>query len=164
MNSLLTKKSDKNIVYCWLTKTLQQAVQGVCWFTKRSLAIRFSGLPPLGSGRVSIGFVWLGLLSSPSLSVVFRRLFRLGSFTACWRQANITKIQKGQSSSRVANYPPISITPVLYSVWASSASSSSSSSVSSSHQVCISERSRLLWCPFVGVPYTGKYVGEWAGG
>ena len=31
---------------------------------------------------------------TPHLSVVFRRLVRLGSFPACWRQANITQFQK----------------------------------------------------------------------
>ena len=50
---------------------------------------------------------------APLLSVVFRRLVRLGSFPACWRQANVTPIQKGPPSSSVANYRPISITSVL---------------------------------------------------
>ena len=49
---------------------------------------------------------------APRLSVVFRRLLHLGSFRACWRQANVTPIPKGPSSSSVANYQPISITPV----------------------------------------------------
>ena len=31
----------------------------------------------------------------PRLSVVFWRLVRLGSFPACWRQANVTPIPKG---------------------------------------------------------------------
>ena len=31
---------------------------------------------------------------APRLSVVFRRLLRLGSFPACWRQANVTPIPK----------------------------------------------------------------------
>ena len=48
--------------------------------------------------------------------VVFRRLVRLGSFLACWRQANVTPIQKGPPSS-VANYRPISITSVLSKVF-----------------------------------------------
>ena len=38
------------------------------------------------------------------LRVVFRRLVRLGSFPACWRQANVTPIRKGPPSSSVANY------------------------------------------------------------
>ena len=54
---------------------------------------------------------------APPLSVVCRRLLRLGSFPARWRQANVTLISKGPSSSSVANYPPISITPVLSKVF-----------------------------------------------
>ena len=50
---------------------------------------------------------------APRLSVVFRRLVRLGSFPACWRQANVTPIPKSPPSSSVANYRPISITSVL---------------------------------------------------
>ena len=50
---------------------------------------------------------------TPRLSVVFRRLVRLGSFPACWRQANVTPIPKGPPLSSVVNYPPISITSAL---------------------------------------------------
>ena len=53
---------------------------------------------------------------APRLSVVFRRLVRLGRFPACGRQANVTPIPKGPSSSFIANYRPISITPVLSKV------------------------------------------------
>ena len=45
---------------------------------------------------------------APCLSVVFRRLIRLGSFSACWRQANVTPIPKGPQSSSVANYDQFS--------------------------------------------------------
>ena len=48
---------------------------------------------------------------------VFRRLVRLGSFLACWRQANVTPIPKGPPSSSVSNYRPISITSVLSKVF-----------------------------------------------
>ena len=51
------------------------------------------------------------------LSVVFRRLVRLGSFPACWRQANVTPIPKGPPSSSVANDRPISTTSVLSKVF-----------------------------------------------
>ena len=44
-------------------------------------------------------------------------LVRLGSFPACWRQANVTPIPKGPPSSSVADYRPISITPVLSKVF-----------------------------------------------
>ena len=54
---------------------------------------------------------------APRLSVVFRRLLRLGSFPTCWRQANVTPIPKGPPSSSVANYRPISITSVLSKVF-----------------------------------------------
>ena len=54
---------------------------------------------------------------APHLSVVFRRFVRLGSFPACWRQANITSIPKGPPSPSVANYRPISITLVLSKVF-----------------------------------------------
>ena len=50
---------------------------------------------------------------TPRLSVVFRRLVRLGSFPACWRQTNVTPIPKCPPSSSVANYQPISITSVV---------------------------------------------------
>ena len=51
------------------------------------------------------------------LGVVFRRLVRLVSFPACWRQANVTPFPKGPPSSSVANYQPISITSVLSKVF-----------------------------------------------
>ena len=54
---------------------------------------------------------------APRLSVVFLRLVRLGSFPACWRQANVTPIPKGPPSSSIANYRPISITSVLSKVF-----------------------------------------------
>ena len=46
---------------------------------------------------------------APRLSVVFRRLVPLGSFPACWRQANVTPIPKGPPSPPVGNYRLISI-------------------------------------------------------
>ena len=54
---------------------------------------------------------------APRLSVVLRRLVRLGSFPVCWRQANVTTIPKGPPSSSVANYRLISITSVLSKVF-----------------------------------------------
>ena len=54
---------------------------------------------------------------APRLSVAFRQLLRLGNFPACWRQANVAPIPKGPSSSSVANYRTISITPVLSKVF-----------------------------------------------
>ena len=54
---------------------------------------------------------------APRLSVVFLRLVRLGSFPACWRQANVTPIPKGPPSSSVDNYRIISIKSVLSKVF-----------------------------------------------
>ena len=54
---------------------------------------------------------------APRLSVVLRRLIRLDSFPACWRQANITPIPKGPPPSSVADYRPIFITSVLSKVF-----------------------------------------------
>ena len=53
----------------------------------------------------------------PRLSVVFRRLVRLGSFSPCWRHANVAPIPKGEPSSSVANYRLISMTSVLSKVF-----------------------------------------------
>ena len=47
---------------------------------------------------------------------MFRRLVRLGSFPADWRQATVTPIPKGPPSSSVANYRPISITSAFSKV------------------------------------------------
>ena len=58
-----------------------------------------------------------GDVMAPRLSVVFRRLVRLGSFPACWRQVNVTPIPKGPPSSSVANYRPIYITSVFSKVF-----------------------------------------------
>ena len=54
---------------------------------------------------------------APRLSVVFRRLVRLGSFPPCRRQANVTPIPKGPPTSSVSNYRSISITSVLSKVF-----------------------------------------------
>ena len=50
---------------------------------------------------------------APCLSVVIRRLVGLGSFQACWRQANITPIPKGPPSSSVAHYRPILLISIV---------------------------------------------------
>ena len=54
---------------------------------------------------------------APCLCVVFRWHVRLGSFSHCCRQANVTPISKDTQSSSVANYRPISITSVLSKVF-----------------------------------------------
>ena len=57
---------------------------------------------------------------APRLCVVFRLLLRLSSFPAYFRLANAAPIPKGQPSSSLANYRPISTTPFL---WCSAADS-----------------------------------------
>ena len=54
---------------------------------------------------------------APRLSIVFQRLVHLGSFPACWSQANVTPIPKCPLSSSVTNYRPIFITSVLPKVF-----------------------------------------------
>ena len=41
---------------------------------------------------------------APRLNAAFRLLVRLGSFPACWRQANVIPIPKGPPFSFVANH------------------------------------------------------------
>ena len=62
----------------------------------------YGGTDPLG--MFPLFFKRTADLLAPRLSVVFRKLLRLGSFPACWRQTNVTPIPKGPSSSSVANY------------------------------------------------------------
>ena len=65
----------------------------------------YGGTAPFG--RVPLFIKRTADVMAPRLGVVFRRLVRLGSFSACWRQANVTPIPKGPPSSSVANYRPI---------------------------------------------------------
>ena len=53
----------------------------------------YGGTDP--SGMFSLFLKRTADVMAPSLSVVLRRLVRLGSFPACWRQANVTPIPKG---------------------------------------------------------------------
>ena len=91
--------------------------------TSRSLTVRLSVLSSLLSGRVRsavtcyidldpyggtdpLGMFPLFLkrtadVMTPSFSVVFRRLVRLGSFLACWRQGNVTPIPKYQHKMKI---------------------------------------------------------------
>ena len=75
----------------------------------------YGGTDPLG--MVPVFLKRTANVLAPLLSVVFQWLLHLGSFPACWRQANVTPIPKGPSSSSVANYRQISITPVLSKVF-----------------------------------------------
>ena len=53
---------------------------------------------------------------APKLSIIFRKIIRLGSFPECWRSANVTAIPKGAPSPDRENYRPISITLILSKV------------------------------------------------
>ena len=75
----------------------------------------YGGTDPLGMFPLLLKRT-AGVLA-PRLSAVFLRLVRLGSFSACWRQANVTPIPKGPSFSSVANYRPISLTSLLSKVF-----------------------------------------------
>ena len=93
-------------------------------FTFRSSEVRclLLDLDPYGGtetwGMFSLLLKRTADVMAPGLSGVFRRLVRLDSFPACWRQANVTQIPKGPPYSSVANYRPISITSVLSKVFA----------------------------------------------
>ena len=91
-------------------------------FAFRSSEVRLLllDLDPYG-GTDSLGMYPLFLkitadVMAQRLSVMFSQLVRLGSLTACWRQANVIPITKGPPSSSVVNYLPISITSVLFKV------------------------------------------------
>ena len=75
----------------------------------------YGGTDPLGMFPLFLKRT--AMLWPPRLSEVFQRLVSLGSFPACWRQANVTPIPKGPPYSSVANYRPISITSVLSKVF-----------------------------------------------
>ena len=68
----------------------------------------YGGTDPLGMFPLFLKII--ADVMAPCLSVVFRRLVRLGSFPPCWRQAIVTPVPIGPPSSSVANYRPISIT------------------------------------------------------
>ena len=101
------------------------------------------------------------------LSVVIRRLVRLGSFPACWRQANVTPIQKGPPSSSIANYRHIFITSVLSKVFERLVSVRLGRFMEGSGVLPTTQfayRKGLGTCDaLLCVPYTAECIGKWAG-
>ena len=45
--------------------------------------------------------------------MIFRKLIRLGSFSECWRSANVIAVPKAAPTADRENYRPISITYIL---------------------------------------------------
>ena len=74
------------------------------------VAVYSLGVFPLFSKKVAD-------IIAPKLSIIFRRLIRLGSFPECLRSANITVIPKGTPSPDRDNCRHISITPILSKVY-----------------------------------------------
>ena len=54
---------------------------------------------------------------APKLSIIFCELIRRGSFSECWRSANVTAIPKSAPSPDRENCRPISITHILFKVY-----------------------------------------------
>ena len=75
----------------------------------------YGGTDPLGF--FPLFYKKIASVLAPKLSVIFRKLLKVGSFPTCWRTANVTPIPKGPSSPNVADYRPISITPVLSKIY-----------------------------------------------
>ena len=95
---------------------------------------------------------------------MFRRLVRLGSFSAFWRKANDTLISEGPPSSDVANYWPISIRSVLskvLSIWCRFVSDDLWKAVVCFQPVYLFERSGYLWCTFVLVHTLQSALESW---
>ena len=99
---------------------------------------------------------------------MFRRLVRLGSFPACWRQANVTPILEGSPSSSVANYRSISITSVLSKVFERLVSVRLGGFMERSGVLLTTKfayRKGLGTCDaLLCLPYTAECIGEWAVG
>ena len=65
----------------------------------------------------SLFYKKLADIIAPTLSVIFRGFFRRGSFSMCWRSANVTAIPKGAPSQEKENFSPTSITRILSKVF-----------------------------------------------
>ena len=129
----------------------------------------YGGTDPLGMFPIFVKRT--ADVMAPCLSAVFWWIVRLGSFPACWRQANLTPIPRGPPSSSVDNYQPISITSVLSKVFEHRVSVRLGRFMEPSGvlptPVCLSPVIGRVWVPvmhFCACPYTAECIGEWAGG
>ena len=98
---------------------------------------------------------------------MFRRLVRLGSFPAFWRQANVTQIPQGPPSSSVANYRQISITSLLSKVFERLVSVRLGRFMESSGVLPTTQfvyRKGLGTCDALLCVSHAECIGEWAGG
>ena len=103
LSDLAVDSSQYDILLCseTLVSDLLHPFLSLITFAFRSCEIKrlLLDLDPYG-GTDPLGMFPLFLkrtadVLSPRLSAVFRRLLRLGSFLACWRQANVTPIPQG---------------------------------------------------------------------
>ena len=69
-------------------------------------------------GIFPLFFIKTAHFLAPKISVIFRKLTRVGKFSLCWRRANITSTSKSATAgSCPSDYRPISITPILSKIF-----------------------------------------------
>ena len=69
-------------------------------------------------GIFALFFIKTAHFLAPKISVIFRKLTRVGKFSLCWRRANITSTSKSATAgSCPSDYRPISITPILSKIF-----------------------------------------------
>ena len=76
---------------------------------------KYGGVASLGVFPLFLKMV--ANIIAPKLSINFCGLIRRGSFSECWRSATVTAIPKGATSPDRENYSPLSITPILSTVY-----------------------------------------------
>ena len=150
-------------------------------FASRSSEVRrllFDLEPNEGSDPLDMLHLFLKRTANvlaPCLSVVFRRIVLLGSFPACWRQANITPIPNGPPSCcllpHTDRFPYHLYCLRCLSSWCRFASDDLWNSVVLWNVVLCFQPPCLLigkeWVHmthFCHVPFTEKCIGEWAEG
>ena len=76
----------------------------------------FGGTDP--NGFFPLFFKKTSEFLAPKISVIFRKLIKLGLFSLCWRTGNVTPLAKGITpSSFPSEYRPITITPILSKIF-----------------------------------------------